>query len=156
MGVQNTAASGPWLPSLPQAGRESSLQQGWQPSAWSLSLPLPEDLPAFAAGVLRECHLHVGGPLTGADPQDLRARKCGGLVWGRGRGFQHSTLSTPSVWGESDSMFPPILWTTCPHSAWSLPLACECEEAPVSLYPWSQHSTSGGMGPMPWSQRDIC
>lgn len=33
--------------------------------------PSPEDLLARAVCVLSECHLHVGGRLPKADPQDL-------------------------------------------------------------------------------------
>lgn len=74
------------------------------PHAWGLSLPLPKDLPARAVCVLRECHLHVGGLMLGADPQDLRERKGGCLGWELG-GWP--TCSTSSLRGGPDSIFPP-------------------------------------------------
>lgn len=75
---------------LPQPGRKYSLQQRWGttwlrlPSAWGMSLPLPEDLPALTAHMLRECQLHIGGPVPRADLQELRGEKgwMAGLVGG--------------------------------------------------------------------------
>lgn len=88
------------------------MQEGWAatwlrwPSTKGLSLPLPEDLPALATDVLRECQLHVGGPVLGADLQELQGEK--GLMPGLGDGRGFPIFSPPSPREEGQTpCFPP-------------------------------------------------
>lgn len=78
---------------------EASKYEGPVPAA-------PEDLPALAADVLRECQLHVGGPGLSADLQDLRGEK--GWMPGLGGGCGLAISSPPSPREEGQTpCFPP-------------------------------------------------
>lgn len=106
----------PDFPALPQPGRKCGLQLQWAttwlrlPSALDLSLPLPEDLPALTAHMLRECQLHIGGPVPRTDLQELW-RENGWMVGQGGGQWASNTLSSLSLRGGLDSLFPTSFWT---------------------------------------------
>lgn len=114
--------------------------------AWGLFPPLPEDLPARAVCVLRECHLHVGGPLVRADPQDLRERKVGCLGWGVPLGFQHFPHPLRGAGGRNRLHVSAHPLDCMPHSA----LRCGANSLPSACGPEGgghQHSNSEARGP---------
>lgn len=119
LGRHKATAPGPRSP-WPASARKEVWPEAGMGSPWAEAAKCvgtvpatPQDPPALAAHVLRECQLHVGGPVPRADLQELRGEKgwppeLGGgpwvpntpstLLWGStGLPISHQTLNgTPS------------------------------------------------------------